>query len=471
MKKIFTALFLGLSLIGFSQTSLYTNNFDNPGDFTLEGGGNNEWLINNVYTGGTMLVGPVIPTVPQQPASFSNPNQNYLHPTSPLALDGSLNPILNANFVLGGGAGIYRATMNNTVDASNYEDITVSFWRTGGLNGVKLIYSIDGGTTWLDAGLDFQGSPSTWEEETITINALDGEPDIRVGFEMNEATLADPAPSHYHSIDELSITGTPSSGGGNNAAIDLTFILPNVAFCEGQEISADFLVTNGTINAGNEYTFELSDASGSFANPTVIGNLSSTQSSGTISGNLPTGTTGHNFRVRVNASDEAITGNNNGTDFIIASLPDTPVITQNANMDLEVTTNASSFEWLLNGDVIQNSQNESTITPIVNGNYRVVASNDTCEVFSDVFVVDNLVNIAEQTTIKTNLYPNPVKDQLNLVYDNALVREIFVTDVTGKVIFSSTKNISQIDFSMENKGLYFVHVVGEDVEIFKIVKH
>lgn len=465
MKKIFTTLFLGVSALCFAQTTIYTNNFDNPNTFTVQTGANNAWAINNVYTGGTVLTTP-IPNVPAQPSSFDNPDQNYLHPLSPFST--ALGGPSNANFLVGAGADILLATMNSPVDASNYEDVTVSFWRTGGLNGVKLIYSIDGGQTWLDAGLSFQGSPATWTEETITIAALDGQSDIRVGFEMNEAALSDPAPNHYHSIDELKIVGNPSSG-GSNAAIDLTFILPNVAFCEGQEISADFVVTNGTINAGNEYTLELSDASGSFNNAVVIATLANAQPSGTISGNLPAGTIGNNFRVRVNASDEVIIGNDNGTGFIIASLPDVPVITQNPNMDLEVVTNANNFEWLLNGDVIQNSQNQTTITPVVNGNYSVVASNDTCETVSDVFIVD-FVNINELSTIKTNCYPNPVTDKLNLKFDKTMVSEVYVSDVTGKVVYRSTNNINEIDFSAQTKGLYFVHLVGKEVEIFKIVK-
>lgn len=138
-------------------------------------------------------------------------------------------------------------------------------------------------------------------------------------------------------------------------------------------------------------------------------------------------------------------------------------------MDLEVVTNANNFEWLLNGDVIQNSQNQTTITPVVNGNYSVVASNDTCETVSDVFIVD-FVNINELSTIKTNCYPNPVTDKLNLKFDKTMVSEVYVSDVTGKVVYRSTNNINEIDFSAQTKGLYFVHLVGKEVEIFKIVK-
>lgn len=467
MKKIFTALFVGLSLFVSAQTTLYTNNFDNVSSFTLQAGSSNAWVINNVYAGGTLFTGTVIPNVPQQPASFSNPNQNYLHPTSPLALTATLTNVSNANFLLGGTTSL-RAVMSAPVDASNYQDVTVSFWRTGGLNGMKLIYSVDGGSTWLDAGLSFQGSPTTWVEETILVSALDGQADIRVGFEMNEATLSDPAPNHYHSIDELKITAVPS-GGGAVGEISSLIKNPGILFCEGEEISIDYEVSNATLNAGNLFTLEMSDAAGDFTSPTVIGTLASSQAIGSISGNLPFGSLGSGFRVRVNSSDVAIVGDDNGLDFTILEVPAIPIITLNANGDLEVATNAPDFEWLLNGSSIANSQNQTTITPIVNGSYTVVAINVRCQSVSDPFVID-FVNTMEQNISSVSVYPNPVNHQLNLVYDKSLVSEIYVTDVTGKVVFKTSEKINLIDFSAQNKGLYFVHLVGKDIEIFKIVK-
>jgi hypothetical protein len=469
MKKIFTLFFVWVSALSFAQSVLYFDDFETPNTFTLGTTSSNSWVVNDVYQGGVVELGfginITIPNVPAQPSGITNPNGNYLHPLASFAAG---EGILNASYELPFfGGGVMNAFMASTFSTVGYEDVTLSFWRTGGFNGVRIMYQVNGGA-WQFSGHSFSGNVTGWQQETFVINAGDDVAQFAIGFEFSESTAQDPSGNHYHSIDDISITGTPIAG-GNNAEISLTFILPTVAFCEGQEISADFVVSNGTINSGNQYTLELSDATGSFANPTVLATLASTQGSGTISGNLPAGTTGHNFRVRVNASDEAIIGNDNGTDFIIASTPDAPVVTQNTNLDLEVATNASSFEWLLNGDVIQNSQNQSSITPIVNGNYTVIASNDTCETVSNVFVVD-FVNINEHSTLNTNLYPNPVSQQLNLTYDKSLVNEIYVTDVTGKVVFRTANKINNIDFSAQNKGLYFVHLVGKEVEIFKIVK-
>jgi hypothetical protein len=59
---------------------------------------------------------------------------------------------------------------------------------------------------------------------------------------------------------------------------------------------------SGTYNAGNSFTAELSDVSGSFATPTVLGSVVST-TSGTITCIFPAGLSGNGFQLRVNSSD------------------------------------------------------------------------------------------------------------------------------------------------------------------------
>ncbi len=468
MKKLYTFLFSGFFAIGLqAQSVLYTNNFDSPGSFTLDPAGSfNAWLINSVYQGGMMFAGTTIPTVPSQPASFSNPNQNYLHPSSPFALDGNFQLITNANYVAGSGFGTLRAVMSTSIDATDYSNVTFSFWRVGGLNGMKVIYSINGGQTWQDAGLNFQGSPTTWIEESIVIPALDGQANIRFGFEMMEAQLADPAPNPYHSIDEVKITGTPAVSG----EITTTLAIPIEGFCEGQSITADFSVANGTINASNEYTLELSDATGNFDNGVSIGSLSSSQTTGTITGVLPVGMTGSNFRVRVLSSDAAIVGADNGSDIVIFEVPDVPVITlNNVTGQLEVTTNEQSFQWFFFNDPIANSQNQTAITPLMNGGYTVVVSNGKCETSSAIYVV-NFVSIHEENLTNNSVFPNPVTSTLFLDYDQNTTTEILVSDISGKLVFHTKENIASIDFTKLNSGLYFVSFVRETTQTIKVVK-
>lgn len=88
-------------------------------------------------------------------------------------------------------------------------------------------------------------------------------------------------------------------------------------------VSIPFTLT-GTMHAGNIVTAQLSDASGSFASPVVLGILATT-TSGTISGTIPAGTpTGGGYRIRVVSSDYALTAADNGSDIVISDVTASP---------------------------------------------------------------------------------------------------------------------------------------------------
>lgn len=468
MKKNYIAFVLSVvATVLQAQTVLYTNNFDNPGGFTLDAGSFNAWAINNVYQGGALFSGSTIPNVPSQPSSFSNPNQNYLHPASPFALGADLSTINNANYVAGSGFGNLRAVMNTSIDAAVYTNITVSFWRIGGLNGMKLIYSINGGQTWQDAGLNFQGSPTVWTQESISIPALANQSNVRIGFNMAEVELADPAPNPYHSIDELTITGASAPTG----QLTVSFNIPAIGICSGQNISVGYNVVGGTLNAGNIFSLELSDATGDFSTPTVIGTLNSTQSSGTITGTLTAGISGSNFRLRVSSSNAAIIGNDNGTDFAIALSPEAPLIILNTTTgQLQVSTTAPSFEWQFFGTTIPNSQNQFTITPSANGGYTVIATNGSCSTSSTIYTV-SFVGLEEDASTEVLVFPNPFESSISLQYEPGIFSQILVFDLSGQLVFSTNETLNTLNLDSLQSGSYFIQLSGEKNRTIRVVKY
>ena len=232
-KVYLSALFVFATFCFYAQTVLYTNNFQNPSSFTINNGGNstNNWLINSVYVGGG-FVG--VPTVPSQPASFSNPNGNYLHPRC-VSLGGFIPQ--NANYLIPFGNTI-SAYMNTSIDASNYSDVTLTFWRTGGANGLSVVYSLDGGSTWQTAVSSVAGSPTTWQEVSYTINALDGQSNVRIGFRLSNS-VTDPAPNHYHSIDEIKITGIESASCETVFGVDKIESCGEITWIDGNTYSSN----------------------------------------------------------------------------------------------------------------------------------------------------------------------------------------------------------------------------------------
>ena len=98
-------------------------------------------------------------------------------------------------------------------------------------------------------------------------------------------------------------------------------------FCAGAAVNIPYTIS-GTFTAGNIFTAQLSDATGSFASPVAIGTLTSTNA-GTINATIPfTTASGTAYRVRVVSSNPATTGSNNGANLTINALTlSAPVIT------------------------------------------------------------------------------------------------------------------------------------------------
>ena len=105
--------------------------------------------------------------------------------------------------------------------------------------------------------------------------------------------------------------------------IYITYV-PN-GFCAGSRYSVDFADT-GLFSENNHFTAQLSDSSGSFANPITIGNLIDTLADTmdnqyynyTIPVDIPPSTpAGAHYRVRVVSHIPAITGSDNGYDLIV----------------------------------------------------------------------------------------------------------------------------------------------------------
>lgn len=109
--------------------------------------------------------------------------------------------------------------------------------------------------------------------------------------------------------------------------------LATAAFCPGDGVSVPFTTTL-PFAAGNVFTAQLSDASGSFAAPTAIGTLAGT-GSGAIAATIPATTpAGAGYRIRVTGADPAVTGTDNGSDLTVNALPTPLASTTSATLYL-----------------------------------------------------------------------------------------------------------------------------------------
>lgn len=315
-----------------AQTTLFQEDFEGPSPaFTLnttDAGSTisawNTWVVNNSYTGGSgdvvCLGFPFsysIVNTPAQPAGVSSANGKYLHTAS---VEGIADGITCCSF---GAADGFCITADNTfsrmstdVSTLGNSDVELRFWwlcQGGSTFYGQVWYSTDGGANWtvVPGNYNLQG---TWTEASVSIPAFGNQASLRFGFRfVNSVGLGAQDPGF--GIDDVRIIANASV-----PASIATGALSSSTFCQGASLSVPFTAT-GSFNAGNVFSSELSDASGSFAAPVVIGTLSGT-TSGSISCTIPALTpAGTGYRVRVVSSNPVTIGSANAVDITISSAP------------------------------------------------------------------------------------------------------------------------------------------------------
>jgi hypothetical protein len=94
-------------------------------------------------------------------------------------------------------------------------------------------------------------------------------------------------------------------------SITAPVVQTNNAICvspiHGDSVQVTFN-SSGVFNSGNMYSLELSDVSGNFSSPLIIGSVTSNLNSGSIHAFIPAGTANANYQLRITSSDPAIDG-------------------------------------------------------------------------------------------------------------------------------------------------------------------
>ncbi|MBS1585055.1 MAG: T9SS type A sorting domain-containing protein [Bacteroidetes bacterium] len=165
-------------------------------------------------------------------------------------------------------------------------------------------------------------------------------------------------------------------------------------FCGGATLNVSYSSGSVTFNAGNVFTAQLSNATGSFATPTNIGTLTSTAASGTIVCTIPTNQTGGSgYRIRVISSNSAVTGIDNGANLTInplvtpaVSITVSPGTTICAGDNVTFTASPTnggptpSYQWYVGATPVGTNSSTYTTTTLANGNQVkvVMTSSDPC---------------------------------------------------------------------------------------------
>jgi Ig-like domain CHU_C associated len=147
----------------------------------------------------------------------------------------------------------------------------------------------------------------------------------------------------------------------------------NTSYCTG-ESSLIACQANGVYNSNNVFSVVLSDSSGSFSTPTIIGTLTGFASgANTLNFKIPTNIpVSSKYRIRLMASSPLTTSTDNGFNISITTIPaptfPTQLICKGQSVVLAATCNQGTAQWYdaeNGGNLISNL----TVTPVATTDY------------------------------------------------------------------------------------------------------
>jgi gliding motility-associated-like protein len=149
------------------------------------------------------------------------------------------------------------------------------------------------------------------------------------------------------------------------------------------------------LGSGNVFTVELSNASGSFASPTILTTSTSTTSPTSVSFSFPTNVNGTNYRIRIKSSSPVSTSPSSiafSANYAVYNQPFTinnnvsnQAICSTSNFNLSVDSGPNSplnfseltYRWFINNNLIS-GQTSSSLPITQAGDYRVEVDYGTC---------------------------------------------------------------------------------------------
>jgi len=198
----------------------------------------------------------------------------------------------------------------------------------------------------------------------------------------------------------------------------MSTLVSTTTFCAGATLNVGYQLSSAiALNANNQFIAQLSDISGSFANPTILGSVTSTNNTtNSFTCTIPANTVqSSSYRIRVISTSQAIVGSNNGANITIYSLPNVPAyvtpladttVCQNNTLRLETNTVSAAYQWLLNGNAIANATSNALTIPNFStanaGAYSLRLNNyssATCNVVTPVRNISINTNVASIPTL------------------------------------------------------------------------
>jgi hypothetical protein len=225
-----------------------------------------------------------------------------------------------------------------------------------------------------------------------------------------------------------------------------------VSSIQGDSIHVTFNAS-GVFNNGNMYSLELSDGSGNFSSPLIVGSITSNLNTGSIHAFIPAGIASANYQLRITSSDPAMNGLDTTQLLIFPGMTLDPFVIQpncpdsSGAISLTITGGSGllQYNW-------SNGESTQDIINLQGGNYSVnVIDQVGCS-------VDSSFNLLSLTPFSV------IESITNVVCSSDSTGSIQVSVTGGTAPYSVTwsgNGINQTGFSAMNlpAGTYLASIL------------
>ena len=231
-----------------------------------------------------------------------------------------------------------------------------------------------------------------------------------------------------------------------DSSINITTVIPTL--CPNNNILTIKLVKNFTPNSNNVFSAELSDATGNFSNPIVVG----TSANDSIQISIPANTlAGTSYKLRIKASSPAITGNETatfgyGSATASLSLIGRDVVTTGTSSSLRVTfTGASPYSLRLSDGTsfsnLVSTSKDITINPTSTTTYQLDNASGGC----------GLASVSGTATVRVIPYCLPLYSSncsSTVTTAKMAINQVTLKKANGQVLMDNdNSNCSTFSFS------------------------
>ncbi len=154
-------------------------------------------------------------------------------------------------------------------------------------------------------------------------------------------------------------------------------------------------------------------------------------------------------------------------------------VTNNLCIDTNIKLKANggagfTYQWYKGPTALAGATNQFYFATMT-GNYKVKVTNASgCNKTSATYTIVNECKVETENLPAIYLYPNPTSDKINIDFPEVSNYVIHITDISGKIVYSSTinnQNTSRIDVSNLPANVYIVSIQSEHFEYkAKVVK-